>query len=141
LEEDLANDLAVLQSYLESMLERVKQNSATLLRFQAFEMRLLKLNSLSDMIDHVLEDAKRYFDLDVVSLCLIDKNGEIAKALNEHGYDCSLKEGLMLLDTQELLNSAFDFTIRPYIGVYENKNMLTFSLRTQTSLPALPLRH
>lgn len=131
MEEDLTTDLAVLQSYLEGMLERVKHNSATLLRFQAFEMRLLKLNSLSDMIDHILEDAKKYFDLDVISLCLIDQKGEIAKALNEDGYDCSLNEGLILLDTKELLNSAFDFTIRPYIGVYENTKYADFFPQNQ----------
>jgi diguanylate cyclase (GGDEF)-like protein len=126
LEEDLINDLAVLQSCLEGMLERVTQNSATLRRFQAFEMRLLNLNSLSDMIDHILEDAKKYFDLDVISLCLLDEKAEIAKALNDDGYDCSLKKGLILLDTKELLNSTFGFTIRPCIGVYKNTKYADF---------------
>lgn len=126
MEEDLTNDLAVLQSYLEGMLERVTQNSATLRRFQAFEMRLLNLNSLSDMIDHILEDAKKYFDLDVISLCLLDEKAEIAKALNDDGYDCSLKKGLILLDTKELLNSTFGFTIQPCIGVYKNTKYADF---------------
>ena len=44
-------------------------------------MRLLNLNSLADMIDHILEDARHYFDLDVISLCLVDEKGEIAKFL------------------------------------------------------------
>ena len=59
LENDLNTDLFVLQSHLESMLECVKQNSAILSRFQAFEMRLLNLVSLADMIDLVLEIAER----------------------------------------------------------------------------------
>jgi len=120
LENDLNTDLFVLQSHLESMLDRVKQNSATLHRFQAFEMRLLNLNSLADMIDHILEDARHYFDLDVISLCLVDEKGEIAKFLNEDGYECSLKKGLILLDNKNLLLSTFGLAAHPYIGVYKN---------------------
>lgn len=131
LEEDLSDDLAVLNSYLEGMLERVKHNSATLRKFQAFEMRLLNLNSLSDMIDHILEDAKKYFDLDVISLCLIDEKAEIAKALHDDGYDCSLKKGLVLLDTKELVYATFGFTVRPYIGVYKESKYADFFSQQQ----------
>ncbi len=104
MEEDLTTDLVVLQSHLESMFERVQQNSAILQKFRAFEIRLLKLNSLSDIIDHLLEEGKNYFDLDVISLCLIDETGEIAKTLNDNGYPPSSKKGLMLLDSKLKIN-------------------------------------
>lgn len=120
MENDLNTDLFVLQSHLEGMLERVKFNSTTLSRFQAFEMRLLNLNSLKDMIDHILEDARHYFDLDVISLCLVDEKGEIAKFLSEDGYECHAKKGLILLDNKNLLLSTFGLAIHPYIGVYKN---------------------
>ena len=123
LEEDLTTDLVMLQSHLETMLKRVQQNSATLQKFQAFEMRLLKLNSLSDTIDHLLNEAKNYFDLDVISICLIDETGEIAKILNDNGYPCSSKNGLMLLDSDEPLKST---AVRPYIGVYESAQCADF---------------
>lgn len=123
MEENLTTDLVVLQSHLETMLERVQQNSATLRKFQAFEIRLLKLNSLSGIIDHLLEEAKNYFDLDVISLCLIDETGEIAKTLNDSGYPCGSKNGLMLLDTKESLKST---ATQPYIGVYEGAQCADF---------------
>lgn len=138
-EEDLATDLVVLQSHLETMLERVQQNSATLQKFQAFEIRLLKLNSLSDIIDHLLEDIKDYFDLDVVSLCLIDETGEIAKTLNNNGYPYSSKHGLMLLDSKKLLKST---AIQPYIGAYEQSQCADFFPhieRQPTSVAITPL--
>ena len=116
MEEDLATDLVVLQSHLETMLQRVQQNSAILQKFRAFEIRLLKLNTLSDTIDHLLEEGKNYFDLDVISLCLIDETGEIAKTLNDNGYLRRSKKGLMLLSSKEPLKST---AIQPYIGVYE----------------------
>ncbi|NOT11545.1 MAG: sensor domain-containing diguanylate cyclase [Methylococcaceae bacterium] len=120
MENDINTDLFVLQSHLEGMLDRVKLNSTTLHRFQAFEMRLLNLNSLAEMIDHILDDARHYFDLDVISLCLIDEKGEIAKYLNDDGYECHSKKGLILLDNKNLLLSIFGLTIHPYIGVYKN---------------------
>jgi len=123
LEEDLTTDLVVLQSHLETMLERVQQNSAILQKFRAFEIGLLKLNSLSDTIDHLLEEGKHYFDLDVISLCLIDETGEIAKNLNDNGYPFSSKKGLMLLGSKEALKST---AIHPYVGVYEHARCAEF---------------
>ncbi|MGZ5030504.1 MAG: DUF484 family protein [Methylobacter sp.] len=116
MEEDLTTDLAVLQSHVEAMLERVQLNSVTLRKFQAFEIRLLKLNTLPDIIDHLLEEAKKYFDLDVVSLCLIDETGEIAKTLKDNGCPYTSKKGLMLLDSKDSLKSS---VAQPYIGVFE----------------------
>ncbi|TRW90797.1 sensor domain-containing diguanylate cyclase [Candidatus Methylobacter oryzae] len=120
MEEDLTTDLVALQSHLETMLERIQRNSATLRKFQAFEIRLLKLNALPDIIDHLLEEAKNYFDLDAISLCLLDEAGEIAKTLNDSGYSCSSKNGLILLDT---LKPA---ATQPYIGIYRNAQYADF---------------
>ncbi len=121
LENDLNTDLLILQSHLESMLERAKLNSSALRKFQAFEMRLLNFNSLTDMIDHLLEDARDYFDLDFVSLCLLDEKGEIAAFLNEKtGYEHIPKKGLILLDNKNKLLSASGLAARSYIGAYKN---------------------
>jgi two-component system cell cycle response regulator len=120
LENDLNTDLIVLQSHLESMLDRAKINSAYLRKFQAFEMRLLKLNSLSDMVEHLLDDAKDYFDIDMIGLCLVDEKDEIAAILNEAGYDCRSKKGLVLVDSKSKRVSAFGIMSRPYIGAFNN---------------------
>lgn len=124
MEEDLATDLLVLQSHLDSMLECVKKNSTMLRKFQSFEMRLLSLNSLADIIDHILEDAKDYFDLDVISLCLFDEHSEIVKLLTDDGYDYPGKEGLILLQSKRFLKSPY--AIRSYIGTYKTKDFTDF---------------
>ncbi|MGZ4979271.1 MAG: DUF484 family protein [Methylobacter sp.] len=123
MEEDLTTDLVTLQSHLESMFERVQQNSVMLQKFRAFEIRLLKLNSLPDIIDHLLEEAKNYFDLDVISLCLIDEIGEIAKTLIDNGYPCNSTNGLMLLDSESRIKST---GIQSYIGIYEDSRCADF---------------
>lgn len=105
------------------MLERVQQNSAILQKFRAFEIRLLKLNSLSDTIDYLLEEGRHYFDLDMISLCLIDETGEIAKNLNDNSFPSSSKKGLLLLGSKEAIKST---AIQPYVGVYEHARCADF---------------
>lgn len=143
MEQDLATDLLVLQSHLDGMIGRVQQNSATLRKFQAFEMGLLNLNTLADVIDHLLEDARVYFDLDAVSLCLIDEKGEIAAILDEDGYASRSKKGLILLDNKELLTKLFGFVIRPYIGLYDRKicaGLFSHGQKEPASVAITPLK-
>jgi len=126
LEEDITTELSILESHLDGILDRVQENSLTLKRFQVFENRLLSLNSLPEMIDHLLSDAKIYFDLDVVSFCLIDEKGEIASFLTDDGYDYQKKEGLILLEDKELLKSTFGLSPRPFLGNYKNSSCSGF---------------
>ena len=49
MEEELDTRLLVLQSHLDGMLNCIKRNSITLRKFQQFEMRLLQLDSLSEI--------------------------------------------------------------------------------------------
>lgn len=126
MEEDITTDLHVLQSHLDGMLDRVQHNSLTLKRFQVFEMRLLNLNSLAEMIDQLLGDAKTFFDLDVISFCLIDEKGEIAGFLSDDDYDYQSNEGLILLKDKELLKSTFGISPTPFLGVYKQANCAGF---------------
>lgn len=121
LQEDLATDLLVLQSHLDRMIELVKKNSTNLRRFKDFEMSLFNLNKFSEIIGHILDDAKKYFDLDVISLCLIDEVGEIEKLLSDEGLDCKTATGLVILKDKERLQSIFGAANRPYIGPYKSQ--------------------
>lgn len=121
MEEDLATDLLVLQSHLDGMIELVKKNSATLKQRHDFEMRLLNLDSLSEIIDHILEDAQNYFDFDVISLSLIDETDEIERLLSDEGLNCKAKKGLVFLQGKESLQSIFGYAARPYVGPYKNE--------------------
>ncbi|MCF6249840.1 MAG: DUF484 family protein [Methylococcaceae bacterium] len=142
MEEDITTDLCVLQSHLDSMLDRVQQNSLTLKRFQVFEMKLLNLNSLSEMIDQLLEDAKTFFDLDVISFCLVDEKGEISGFLNDDDYDYQSNDGFILLEDQELLKSKFGQSPCPFLGAYKQSNCAGFFQnldRKPVSVAIIPL--
>jgi diguanylate cyclase (GGDEF)-like protein len=126
LEEDLATDLLVLQSHLDGMIDQVAKNSASLRQYRDFEMRLLNLNSMSEIIEHILDDAKKYFDFEVISLCLVDEIGEIEKIVNEQGLDIKSSKGVIFLKDKDLLQSTFGFAIRPYIGTFQSALLSSF---------------
>ncbi len=142
MEEDITTDLHILQSHLDGMLDRVQQNSLTLKRFQVFEMRLLNLNSLAEMIDQLLEDAKTFFDLDVISFCLVDEKSEIAGYLEDDKYDYQKNDGLILLQNKELLTSTFGLSLTPFLGTYKQSSCAGFfpkMERKPVSVAIIPL--
>lgn len=142
LEDDITTDLSTLQSHLDGMLDRVQQNGLTLKRFQEFEMRLLNLNSLAEMVDQLLEDAKSFFNLDVISFCLIDEDGEIKTFLNEDGYETEKIQGLIFLQDKALLKSTFGFSTQPFLGTYRHSNCAAFfpnMERRPSSVAVIPL--
>lgn len=118
LEEDITTDLTVLQSHLDGMIDRLQHNSLTLKRFQSFEMRLLSLSSLAELVDFILTQTQAYFDLDAISLCLYDGKNEISDCLANEGYDYRNKESLFLIRDEKFLNSAYALSNRPYLGYH-----------------------
>lgn len=126
MEEDIATGLSVLQSHLDGMLSRVQRNSMTLKRLQRFEMRLLSLSSLAEMIEFILGESRALFDLDVISLCLIDPNAEISGYLDIDNYDHRSREDLFLIGDDQFLQSNFGLPVRPFLGIYQTASCARF---------------
>lgn len=126
MEEDLTTGLSILQSHLDVMLDRAQHNSVTMKRLQSFEMRLLALTSLSEMIKFILGEAKDLFDLDVISLCLIDAKGEISSHLTADNCPPDQCDDLLLVKDDQLFKSHFMRSGRPVIGVYQADNFKNF---------------
>ncbi|MGR8931683.1 MAG: GGDEF domain-containing protein [Gammaproteobacteria bacterium] len=134
LETDITTDLSILQSHLDGMLDRVQHNSLTFKRLQAFEMRLLSLNSLAEIIEFILMEAKDLFELDVLSLCLYDPTGEIATYLASDHYDYSEREGFALFKHEQLFKRHFAFSDQPLLGRFQTEHHGEFFAR----LPQMP---
>ncbi len=141
LEKDLSMGLVLLESHLDGMLERVQQNSAALKRFQKFEMGLLGLNTLAEMIEYVLTYTQNFFELDHVSFCLIDENNEISRYLVEDRYDYKNRQGLILLSEKDFFYDRLGAMARPYLGAYMPKLCDYFFLEQEkpASVAVLPL--
>ncbi len=126
MQDDLTTDLSILESHLDGMLGRIHDNSVTLRRFQLFEKKLLSLNSLSEMVELILTDAREFFDLDAISFCLIDEKQELAGYLAEDGYKVSSHPGLVFLQDKELLRATFGFAIQPFLGAWKSAKCAEF---------------
>ena len=118
MEDDITTELTVLQSHLDGMLDRVQQNSLTLKRLQQFEMRLLTLNTLTEVIEFILNGIKDFFNLDVVSLSLLDPKQDIRAYLLDDNSEYQAWEGLLLTQDESLFKQHFGFTQKPSLGLY-----------------------
>ncbi len=85
------------------------------------ETNLLTLNSLYELIEHVLDDTRTVFDLDFVSFCLVDEKGEIEKFLEEEGLRVDKTPGLILINKSQHLEKLFGKVGRHYLGDYDKK--------------------
>lgn len=112
LENDLTRDLLVLEGHLNGLFDAVRKSGTILKNFQSFEMRLFSLDSLAEMFAYILDNAKDIFDLDFVSLSLIDDCGEIARSLDDDFFNRSGYQGLMLLCDR----SGYGHIVNPYVG-------------------------
>ncbi len=143
MEEDIITDLTVLQDRLDKMIIRVEQRDFALQQFQALQTTLFTLNSLPEMIDSVLVQVKTFFELNTVSLVLLNAEAKISSYLNDYGYKYQQNQHLVLLNdaasiTQELSHVA-------YIGGYDAAKHSVFfphAKQKPSSIISIPLnRH
>ena len=137
--EDLTTDLSVLESHLDGMLDRLQMNSITLRRFQIFEMRLLKLNSLAEMIEHILDESMGYFELDAINFCLIDEKGELERYLQEDGFNFDKQKGLVFLKDKELMKTTFGISANPYLGKFKSAKCAEFFTNVEKKLASVAI--
>jgi two-component system cell cycle response regulator len=114
--DELHTELCVLQSHLESLIVRVRQNDINLHRFQTLEMDLLSLSSLRELVERSLQDTRAVFDLEQVSLVLVDEKQELRQFLQEDGLHVDKVDGLVLLPEAAPLERVLGRTTRPYLG-------------------------
>ncbi len=142
MQDELNTDLSILESHMDGMLDRVKTNSRTFRHFQDFEVRLLNLNSLGEMMRHVLADAKNFFDLDTVGFCLIDEKGEISEYLETDGFYLKENKELKIIEDDKVLQDRFGYSKHPYVGLYSEQKCAEFFLHAEqkpVSVALVPL--
>jgi len=141
LEKDLITDLEDLQGQLDGMVKRVNANGATLQRFQIFEKELFNLNSLAEMLEYVL-NAQEFFDLDYIGFCIIDEKGELKNYLSEDGFNIQTKPRLIILASDEVIQTTFGRSTTPYLGAYKTAkcaNFFAYGKYKPASVAIIPL--
>lgn len=116
----------MLKSYekeLGSIIYTAKLNEEKLQRFQTYEMQLLSVNTLPELVDKVLYDSKKNFYLDIVTIILLDPEYEFRRFLRTEGFIFSDHPALMFSDSQPGLNLIYPSSKLnyPQLGPYKTK--------------------
>jgi len=114
-----------LQSYLGGLLDRMDSNNIMLRRFQMFEMRLLSLNSLAEMLEYIL-NSQDFFDFDYIGFCLVDTKNELKTFLIEDGFDLEANPQLIFFKNSEVMESTCGALTSSYIGTYKAEKCADF---------------
>jgi len=121
-ENDLTTDLIVLENRIMGLFDTVRKSSMAIKDLQSFEMRLFNMNSLAELIDCMLDDAKTVFDLGQVTLCLLDEYGDFSRLLGETSSNLIERQSLVLLRDRDLLKARFGYLVHAYLGPFDREH-------------------
>lgn len=93
-----------LQGTVKLLLRRIEQNHSIQQHFHAFEFKLLACQCLRDLLDLLLVEAQRHFNLSAVSLVIIDSDYSIRELmeqldLTDYGSCLQMRNGVDFLAT------------------------------------------
>jgi len=106
----------MLQSHMDGMILRVKKNEEMFKRFQELDMRLLSLNSLRELVEHIYKDAQLVFNLESMSLVLADEKSEIKQFLTEDGFRFDEYQSVIVLSQTAVFKDKLGLSQRIVLG-------------------------
>ncbi|TQV67768.1 sensor domain-containing diguanylate cyclase [Exilibacterium tricleocarpae] len=80
---DLERENRRLQSTVNNLLARIEENHKIQQHYHDFEFQLLACTGLQELLQHLLVDARHYFELDAVSLVLLDRDYSLRDLLSK----------------------------------------------------------
>jgi diguanylate cyclase (GGDEF)-like protein len=138
---DLKRENEALRRQLAELMERARYNERVLARFQKVELRLIGIVSFRELIEAILEDYRDAFELDVVSLSLIDADYDLRRTLMDAEASPDAFPGLIMFDQDVYLSSLFGPNNQPVLGKFDERLRVLFpgTAPTPASTAILPL--
>ena len=143
MEHDIVLENQALKRQLTELMERARYNEQVLAKFQKVELRLIGIVSFKELIEAILEDYREAFELDIVSLSLIDADYDLRRTLLDAEVPASGFPGLILFDRDIFLASLFGESKQPVLGTFDRARHGVLFPGTQlepSSIAVLPLR-
>ena len=137
-----AETLDWLQHRFDTLLAQARQNEKTLRRFQTFELRLLGTDSLAQLFKLLIQDSRRKFGWDMVSLALFDPEFEVQRLLEHGGWQKEDYPEIRFVPETAPLAELYGESRAPVISAYSpNKHEAFFpeTPRPLASVMLLPL--
>jgi diguanylate cyclase (GGDEF)-like protein len=116
---DLQRENEELRRRLAELMERARYNERVLARFQKVELRLIGIVSFKELIEAILEDYRDAFELDVVTLSLIDADYDLRRTLMDAEAAPEGFPGLIIFDRDVYLSSLFGTNNQPVLGAFD----------------------
>lgn len=129
-----------LRQQLETLIAQARLNEQVMRRFQDAELRMLSVSSVKELLQYVLQEMKKTFDLDMVTLALIDPEYEVRRMLVDLGTSAAEFPGLMCLDNLSHLDRLCGTSLAPMLGQYSVASAPFFPLGPPpASIAILPM--
>ena len=116
---DLQRENEELRRRLAELMERARYNERVLARFQKVELRLIGIVSFNELIEAIVEDYREAFELDQVSLSLIDADYDLRRTLMDAEAFPPASPGLIIFDHDVYLSALFGAHNEPVLGAYD----------------------
>jgi diguanylate cyclase (GGDEF)-like protein len=115
---DLERENRILRQHLSVLKSQAANNQTKLQGFQALELELLTANSLSDLLGCLVTGMLGFFDLEAVSLVLLDSDHEIRHLLSHGGMQPEHVQGVIFADDLVALAPVYGKIRTPWLGPY-----------------------
>lgn len=131
-----------LRTRLDAMLNEARLNQEKMRRFDLLERKVIGAASLAELIRTLLQDYRTLFELDTVSLVLVDPQHEVAQILASQAAGVP-EDGLIFLDSDQPLQTLYAHAGRPILTPYGQAHAFLFEVEVPgvVSLALLPLVH
>jgi len=103
-----------LREQLDTLIAEARLNQDKLRRFDQLERKVIGAASLAQLLDTLLHDYPALFELDRVTLALVDTQYEAARVLGEGG--AAQPGNLLLLHSEQALQQLYADGARPLLG-------------------------
>ncbi len=140
-EDDLYSQNQALRRQLKAFISQARNNEEKMHRFQSQELRLISLNSLAELIETILYGYRASFELDAVTLTLVDPSYEIRHILEDES-NLHQHPQLLFCESTDKLDALLGCSEAPFLGYYrEHEHRCFFSGGEQpfASIAVLPL--
>lgn len=109
-----------LRRRLDSFVSEARTNEQKLRRFQRFELSLIEINHLVDLIEAILHPNRSILDWDVVSLMLLDPSYEIRHILDD--TVTATQPNLIFASDRLDLDNLYPSSLFPMLGSYRARH-------------------
>ena len=137
--DDLYSENQHLRRQLKAFLSQARSNEQKMRRFQEQELQLIRLNSLVQLINTIIYDYRTAFELDAVTLTLIDPSYELQHIMEDEGVVLADHSSLAFVATGDELDAVYGLTVGPQLGAYqqEQHGFLFSGVKTKPASVAL----